>query len=355
MKPLLLAIHAGLLGIAALNLAYLRLSAGRRTRPAPLPRVSILVPARDEEHTLPRLLESLVTQQYAGGFEIVVVDDASTDGTAGILESYTSRGLRAIASSGPPAGWVGKNHALHTAAGAATGDVFLFLDADTWLLDSDALGRLVERHADLGEGAVLSGLTRFADRGATLLLTGLVPFAVMSSLPLPLVRGTRSPALSALNGQAWMVSAETYRRLEPHQAMRDRVLEDVEIGRLFKRAGVPVSLRDLADEVAVEMYRSLPEAWRGFRKNAYLLQGGRPAPFLASFLAYVALFVVGPRIDKRILGTTLLLKAVTDRGGRLPIYAMPMATISLLAGACLQVASAHAHWTGRAQWKGRRV
>ncbi len=354
LRLLLLIAHAGVLGIAALNVAYLRLTRTPRLLRAPAPRVSVLVPARNEAATLPRLLRSLLNQEYAD-FEVIVVDDASEDDTWGTLDRHAHPRLRAIRSPGPPAGWVGKNHALHTAADAASGDVLLFLDADTNLADPTALRRLVEAHAALSPDAVLTGLPRFLDRGPALWLTGLVPFALMTGLPMPLARHVRSPLLSALNGQVWMAPADVYRRLQPHSAVRADVLEDIEIGRLLKRAGVPLALRDLTGEVEVEMYRTLAEAWRGFRKNAYLLQGGRPAPFLAFLALYTAIFVVAPRLDRRMLLSTLAAKALADRAGRLPLASLPFAPFSLFLGAVLQLDSARAHWTGRVQWKGRDV
>ena len=354
--------HGALLGLTALNLAYLWRTRARRARPARWPRVSVLVPARNEAHTLPRLLPSLLAQAYpdpgaesGAGFEVVVVDDASEDATWEVLRAHAHPRLRAIRSAGPPPGWIGKTHALDTAASAADGDVFLFLDADARLMDAGALRRLVERLEAAGPDAVVSGLPRYADRGGARLLTGLVPFALLTALPLPLVPRTRLPWLSALNGQVWLTRAALYRRHRPHAAARDRVLEDVEIGRLLKKAGARIVLRALTDEVEVEMYRSLGEAWRGFRKNAYLLQGGRPLPFLASLAVYVALFVVAPARRRRLLASTVLLKAMSDRAAQLPPWASLPAPLSLALGAALQLDSARAHLTGRAEWKGRRV
>jgi len=352
---LLLRAHLAILGLSVVNLAYLRLTRRHRARPVQWPMVSVLVPARNEEASLPRLLASLLAQEYPGTFEVIIVDDASEDDTWKVLQRHADPRLRAIRSAGPAAGWIGKNHALYTAAGAAGGDVLLFLDADARLIDEHALARLVERHTALGAGAAMSGLPRYADRGPALWLTSLVPMAAMSTLPLPLVRATRTPTVSALNGQCWLVSTNVYRRLQPHAALRSAVLEDVEIGRLLKRAGVPLALRDLADEIEVEMYRSFGEAWHGFRKNAYLLQGGRPVPFWLLHAAYVMLYVVAPRRDVRLLATTFALKAISDRASRLPWRILPMTTLSLLAGGLLQLDSARAHWSRRVEWKGRAV
>jgi hypothetical protein len=243
--------------------------------------------------------------------------------------------------------------------------VYVFLDADAALRDAGALRRLVERWTAAGGGA-LTGLPRYLDRGPAALLTSLVPFAVLAALPVPLVPRTRSPGLSALNGQIWMLGGADYRRLEPHAALPSEVLEDVMIGRFLKRSGVRLTFADLQGEVEVRMYRSLGEAWQGFRKNAYLLAGGRPVPFAAFFALYTLTWVApsafglawvlgAQPLGWLPLGTLVLVKLLIDRFGRFPLGASALAPVSLALGAALQVDSAVAHARGRVAWKGRVV
>ena len=195
-----LAIHAGVLLTLGVNLVYMA-RVRRRPLPTALPRVSVLVPARNEEANLAVLLPSLLRQRGVA-FEVVVVDDASEDGTWSVLQRHADDRLVAVRGSGPPPGWVGKVHALYQAAAHASGDVFVFLDADAQLRDDGALARLVGRWAaNGGAGTALTGLPRYLDRGPAALLTSLVPFAVLAALPVPLVPRTASPSLSALNGQ----------------------------------------------------------------------------------------------------------------------------------------------------------
>lgn len=370
----LLVLHAGVLAVVAVNVAHLVRS--RRTPPPPRPgtRVVVLVPARNEEANLARLLPSLRAQTGVE-WHAVVVDDASEDATGRVITAEQAapggERIEAIAGTGPPPGWIGKVYALHTASGRAAAwlgearadDVFVFLDADAVLADDRALARLVGRwQARGGAGTALTGMPRYRDRGQAAWLTSLVPFAVVAALPLPLVPRTRSAALSALNGQIWLLGAADYARLAPHAAHPDEVLEDVEIGRSLKRWGVRLHLDDLTREVAVTMYGSFGVAWRGFRKNAYLLAGGHPAAFAAFWLLYTACWVVpslawtvaGP-LGLAPLATLWLAKAAVDRWAGLPAHVTLAAPLVLALGALLQLDSALAHARGRVAWKGRTV
>ncbi len=355
-----LALHAGVLGVLAFNVRHGVRGRSAEGLSAPA-RVSVLVPARNEEGNLALLLPSVLMQRGVE-FELVVVDDASEDGTWAVLEAHADPRLVPVRSAGPPAGWVGKTHALHTAAARATGDAFVFLDADAVLRDDTALARLVgrwQRHG--GDGTALTGLPRYLDRGPTALLTSLVPFAVLAALPVPLVPTTASPAVSALNGQFWVVSAADYQRLAPHAAHADEVLEDVMIGRFLKRSGVRLHFDDVQPELAVRMYASFAEAWRGFRKNAYLLGGGSPGRF-AGFFALYALSWVAPSVlwlwhpaGLVALAALVLTKSIIDRVQGFPLWVTACAPLSLAMGAALMLDSALAHARGRVAWKGRSV
>ena len=319
-----------------------------------LPMVSILVPARNEEDNLQRLLPSLWMQNYPE-FEVVVVDDASEDETWAVLQSREDARLKAIQGHGPPEGWIGKAHALYRAVEESTGEVLVFLDADVLLNEADSLRRLVSRFLACGKRSVVSGLPQYIDSGSTPILTSLVPFAILSALPLAFVPRTNSASIGALNGQCWLIRADDYQRLEPHFQHKNEVLEDVKIGRYLKRAGMKLHFLGVQEELSVRMYGSFAEAWRGFRKNAYLIQGGNPLAFLILHLAFWLILVLSPLFGWPLLITQYLLKGSSDRIARIPLWVSLITPLVLLCSALLQLDSAIAHWTNRVSWKGRPV
>ena len=352
---LLAVLHGLILATVLANVAWLRrLGAGRAAPdlPAALPSLTVLVPARNEEANLQRLLPSLLAQRYPSA-EFLVYDDASEDGTAEVVRRHADPRLRLLRGDGPPPGWVGKVHALAEASKEATGDVLLFLDADAELLHPDALARLVARWAALPAPAALTGLPRLV--GGGLVIVSAIPFTFLATAPAALLARFRMSLGAVLNGQCWMVAREVYERWQPHRAHPDAVVEDLTIGRYLHRSGVTVAMADLQDDVAVRMYGSFRDAWLGLRKNMYLAAGGTPllvAPLLA---VYLAVYVAPPFVSPWFLVSLYAIKAVSDRVARQPVAVTLLAPLTFLVVALLVVDSAVAHWTGTARWKGRLV
>lgn len=346
---LLAFVHLGTWGILMANLVYLRQSPSEET--AALPTLSICIPARNEARNLRRLLPSLLSQDYPN-LDIHVWDDGSEDETWSVLQSVEDDRLHAHHGEGPPAGWMGKVHALYQCTRRATGDCYLFLDADAELSHPQALRDLLRRHV-ASETRVTTGLPRL--RGGAQLLVSLVPYALLSGLPWPLVRRTRLPSLSALNGQCWMIDSDLYHTQEPHRAVKGEILEDVAIGRYLKQEGHPPSLLDAQGEVSVYMYENFGAAWRGFRKNAYLLLGGHPAAFAGMWSGFLLTWIVAPLLSGWFVLSLYGLKAVTDRvNGVSPLVTL-CAPLSFVLGVVLQLDSALHHWRQEVTWKGRSV
>lgn len=353
MTAVALAVYAVLALTLVGNLLYLR-----RHRPGPgaanpAANVSVVIPARDEEENIGRALQSLAEQTY-DSFDVTVYDDGSTDGTSAVVERYLhDERFRLMRGDGPPPGWVGKVHALYAATREVKGDVILFLDADTELLRPDSLERLVAVMEHAPEDVVLTALPHL--RGGGLLLVSLIPYVILTMLPWFLVRRLPLRSLGALNGQCWMIRTSLYRETEPHLKCRAEVLEDVRIGQYLRSTGRVPTLVDLRDDLAVRMYVSLRDAWKGLRKNAYLMSGGGAIPFVLLIVFYTAVFIIAPVLDLRVLAALYATKLASDRIAGMPLGVSIFAPLSYILGLAVQLSSALAHWRGTVEWKGRAV
>lgn len=336
--------------IFLLNLLHFSKQSAREHADNPL--VSILVPARNEEHNLRRLIPALLNQHYRS-FELIIYDDASEDGTWQVINSFDDNRIRGLRGEGPPAGWAGKVHALHQAAQRASGEAFLFLDADTELKTPEALGRIIAKYQDMPTNSVFTGMPHYKGKG--LILVSLVAHALLVSIPWGLLRWIPASSMSALNGQCWMIDRRLYHKYEPHRQVAGEVLEDVLIGRYLKKMGISPFLVDVQQEIAVHMYASFTDAWRGFRKNVYLLMGNNPISFLFVFMLFGVIFVAAPLIDPRMLVLVYLNKLATDIRSRFSLWISLLAPLGFLIGSTLQVDSAWSNLLGKVEWKGRKV
>lgn len=238
------------------------------------PRVSILIPARNEAGNLPSLLRDLKNTDYPN-FEIIVCNDHSTDQTLDVLESF-SKGWRLLGyfdSEPLPNGWVGKNFACHQLAQKATGDWYLFLDADV-RLNRDAIGRAVE-------GARRRGVSLLSVFPQQLMISKgerqtvpVMNWILLSMLPLVAVQLPWFPSLAAANGQFMLFEADAYRRHQWHWKVRNQNVEDIVISRTMKGQKLPVVVLAGDKDVFCRMYASREEAIHGFARNMHHFFGG---------------------------------------------------------------------------------
>jgi glycosyltransferase involved in cell wall biosynthesis len=225
------------------------------------PKVSVVVPARNEADNLPHLLESLRAQTLLP-HEIVVVDDGSEDGTGEVAARY---GARVIRHDEPPPGWMGKNWALWDGFGRTTGDVVVFLDADVRLAPN-ALEALVAARDKAG-GAVsvvpFHTALRLAEK-LSLVFNMLGVFAFMSPFEADNPR-------RGLYGSCIVTAREDYLRVNGHAGVRSALVDDLALGARFLAAGIPVVNYMGWPLVSFRMYPGgLRHAAEGFSKSAAL-------------------------------------------------------------------------------------
>jgi glycosyltransferase involved in cell wall biosynthesis len=308
-----------------------------------IPEVSIIVPARNEEASLGDCLRSLLAQAGVR-YEIIVVDDGSTDRTRAIAESCSN--VHVISSGLLPEGWTGKTNAVVAGAAIAKGEWLLFTDADTMHLPG-SLARAVAEAKEHGI-AVLSyspeqAVGSFAER----VVMPVVYAELAAEYPPAKVRDENSGIVAA-NGQYLLVRRAAYELAGGHAVVAGEILEDVALARAFRRAGLRVYFRYGGDAVRTRMYRNWAQLRDGWTKNLALLfpHALRRALMLTAWWlcawATLPLLVVAAVLFLRVrkanfsFGTTLLATALGP-----PLFAF------------LLLRSRRAHARGSVSWKGR--
>jgi glycosyltransferase involved in cell wall biosynthesis len=240
--------------------------------PEALIELTVIVPARNEEDCLGDCLRSLVSQSeeiFALGkdWELVVVDDHSTDRTAEIARGFA--GVKVMQAGKLEPGWTGKANAVWTAARVARGRWLLFTDADT-VHELGDLRRAIHE-AQRNKAGVLSYSPRQIVKG--FVQRSLMPL-VFCELALAYPPGKVSDPverIAAANGQFLLIEREAYRKLGGHASVSDRVLEDVQLAFLAKRRKIGLRFRYAEDALAARMYRSTGAMIEGWTKNLVLL------------------------------------------------------------------------------------
>jgi len=245
-------------------------------------RVSVLIPARNEAENIGRCLEGLLRQDYAP-MEILVLDDHSEDHTAAIVARYAAShpNLRWFRGRDVPPGWTGKNWACHQLSELAMGDLMIFTDADNWHAP-EAVRRTVGwmQQRELGLfSAFPQQVTRTLPEQ---LLVPMIDVLLYSILPLRAVSAFPAPSLSAANGQWLAWTAAAYRSLGGHRTVRHEVVEDVELARQAKQAGIRMVTAAGTGVVFARMYRSVRDIREGLAKVLFGLAGYHGSIFWAA-------------------------------------------------------------------------
>ncbi|GAC1303909.1 MAG: hydroxychlorobactene glucosyltransferase CruC [Vulcanimicrobiaceae bacterium] len=242
----------------------------------PLPLLSIVVPARDEERSIERCVRSLLAQLWVD-VEVIVVDDRSSDATRAILERLAREDARlhVIRGAELPAGWIGKPWALAQGVRRARGAWFLFTDADSWHEPAGAASMLwlaTRARVDAVSIATRQELGTFWERAALPSILGLILFVAG---PLGAINDPKKPKHALANGQYILTARSAYEALGGHAALRAEIVEDVAFARRMKEDGRFRFLLVGGDRIAsVRMYRSLAEIWAGFTKNVFVGANG---------------------------------------------------------------------------------
>ena len=356
--------------IALSNLAALRQLA-RSGRPAPAPRVSILVPARNEEHNIEACVRSLLAQRYPS-FEVLVLDDGSTDRTGEILAAlHTEDPRRRVLGGTPlPAGWLGKHWACQQLAKAASGALLLFADADTRHHPdalANAVAALQAEDADLVTALPRQVVGTWAER----LVIPILPWSVLSFMPLAIAHRVRLPLLAVAVGQFMLFRRAAYDAVGGHAAVRTSPVDDIALARRIKAAGLRWRLVDGAGRVETRMYRGRAEVVAGISRTLYAVFGNLPAHLFVWLWLGVAFVEPPVLLAAAALGAPLPGEAVALAAGcvaaalvlwlitalrfQFPLYLALLYPVVVAVGVGIALRSAVLTALGRTTWKGRPV
>ena len=341
---ILLLVTVALGSVGFLALGRLR-PCTERTAGSPAPAVSLVIPARNEAHNLPTLLRSLAAQDVKP-HEILVVDDGSTDHTAELARQL---GATVLASQPLPDGWRGKTWACHQGAQAASGDLLLFMDADTWF-EPDGLARILMGYT----GGAFSVGPYHAVRKPYEDLSLFFNFnMIVGTVP------------DGLFGQMLLVARESYWRGGGHAAVKGRILENFSLAGQFRAAGIPVRSASGRGAVSFRMYpngrRELIAGWtKGFASGA----GQTPRGTLLLTVVWMTGLMLAPlgwlvSGDGLRWGTVYLLCAaqvgwLSRRVGAFRWYTALVYPLPLIFFFCVFARSAAR--SGRpVSWKGRQI
>ena len=286
-----------------------------------LPKVSVIVPARNEAPHLATALASLFAQQESLG-EVIAIDDRSQDGTGAILERLAEQhaALRVLHVESLPAGWLGKNHANHLGAQVARGDYLLFTDADVVFAPGALRSALAyAEHHDLGHLVVAPRLIApgFLERAfqSTFVIFFCLKFRLWQ------IRRPRSAGYAGM-GAFNLVRRADYQRVGGHRRLAMEVVDDVKLGLILRRSGVRQGLADSGGLVSVRWQAGFLATLRGLLKNAFAGAEWRWSQVLAGVvsIAWIAVFpwaalLWAPNTPLRLLALAPILTAITVHAG----------------------------------------
>ena len=268
------------------------------TPPSPdAPLISVCVPARNEERNIRLCVESILAQDYPD-FEVIVLDDRSTDATPEILRQLASLGendkLKVIRGADLPLGWAGKPHALFQASAAARGAWLCFVDADTFLAPmtlSSCCAKAIETKADMFTIMTSQILGSFWERA----IMPIVMTALSVGFSPRKVNDPNSKDAIA-NGQFILIKRSVYDAIGGHERIKDQIVEDKAISEQVKWNGYRLIVADGYSVARTRMYTSLIEMWEGWTKNIYLGLSDRPSLMLlgvfGAFILLVAALIL---------------------------------------------------------------
>ena len=279
--PIIFIVHLALwiLGFFLLfRISYCKLSVNRNTH---RPSISVIIPARNEEHALPNLLDSL-SGQLSGKDEVILVDDRSEDNTKEVAENS---GVKVLESLPTPEGWVGKTWACYQGASIASGEILVFLDADT-VLEKNGLKNIVETYVE--KDGVLSIQPYHKMRDLYEQLSAFFNIIVMAGIGVFTVLGTSIKPIG-LFGPAVIMKKKYYIDSGGHEKVKGEILDDVVLGAELQKEGMELNCLGGKNTITFRMYpNGIKELINGWSKGFAMGAVKTSTPLLILIVLWIA-------------------------------------------------------------------
>jgi len=255
------------------------------------PLVSILIPARNEEHNIARCITSMLNQDYPN-FEIIVLNDNSTDRTGEIIESYSREDnkVKYIHGKKLPGGWTGKNWACHQLSQNASGDILIFTDSDN-THEEFAITNTISYFQKYNLGMFSAFPQQKTVSLGEKLIVPIIDLFVYSTLPLWATYFFNNPSLAAANGQWITFTRDAYDLIGGHLAIKNILVEDTTLNRLAKTLKIKTLTAIGTNAVYCRMYANWNEVWGGFSRHYYGLAGNNDIAYFMITLVSLSIFV----------------------------------------------------------------
>ncbi|HZL09284.1 MAG TPA: glycosyltransferase [Prolixibacteraceae bacterium] len=330
-------------------------------KPIDFPKVSILIPARNEEATIGRLLSGILHLDYPA-LEVIVCNDHSSDNTEEILNWFAGEDERIHWFLGKklPEDWLGKNFACHQLAQKATGKYLIFLDADVEL-NKDAITKAVA----FFQKKKLSLLSVFPQQKmeslAEQLTVPVMNWILQSLLPMILVQQTKFPSLSAANGQFMMFEADSYKNNQWHLKVRNQNVEDIRLARMVKSKGLKMAVLLGNNDIFCRMYRHLDEAVLGFSRNIHEYFGGKRTVMTGFWLViFLGPAIVWNALGYQFLGFFVLLVIVNRllvawAGRQNRVWSVLLHPLQMISFSAIVFYTIYRRIRKETEWKGRKI
>jgi len=265
----LLFIHVALLVVTIYNFFTAPKLVDKKYIPDREPKVSVLIPVRNEESNIGNCLDSIFQSSYRN-YEVKVLDDFSTDSTIDKIKISQKRyeNLELVQGEQLPDGWSGKNWACHQLAARSNGEYLLFLDADIFINNAAIKSAVAEFQSKKVKMLSIFPTQKIKSWGEWLIVP-LMDWLLLTFLPLNSVYKASHASLAAANGQFILFDKESYLSFGGHEKIKSKVVEDMEFARGFKQDGCKVITFLGNNLVNCRMYRNFNEALNGFSKNFY--------------------------------------------------------------------------------------